>query len=370
MEKIYCKRCIMNNISDKFIQFNETGFCNYCSKALIQKDKIYFPNEVGKLKLESIISKIKRDNKDKEFDCLMGLSGGLDSSYLAYLGFKWGLRIYAVHIDDSFDTEISKENLKKLSDKCKFELHYIKPDLNQFVSLTKAYMKAGVPNIATPQDNILFAEIYKIMKEKKIKYFLSGGNYALECILQEGNSYTANDITNIKNINYLFGDNKIDKLNFISQLKMDIDRFIFGIKSLRPLDLIEYNKVNAFEELKKFCGFEYYGSKHLENYLTAFVQTYWLYNKFGVDKRTSHISSMIISGQMSREEGLLELQKNIYDEKKMNNIISMIKTKLSISDKEFDVIMSSLPHQHNEYKTSLYINYVRPIFYKIKEYIW
>ena len=344
-----CTFCVMDDSSDKTIRFDEKGQCNYCKNALQKIGKVYFPNEEGKKRLEALLTEIKEYGKGKKYDCIMGLSGGLDSSYLAYLGYKWGLRVLAVHIDDGYDTDISKSNLLKLVKATGFDYEIITPDAEQFNDLTLAYMKAGVPNIAIPQDNVLFAFLYKKMKEYKIKYFLSGGNFALESILQQGNTYKSNDVVNIKDIHRRFGTKPIDKLEFISTFQKGIDNKLLKIESPRPLNYIDYNRSRAFEELKDFCGFEYYGRKHLENIFTAFAQLYWFPKKFGVDKRTSHLSSMIVSGQMTREEALKELEEPLYDQKMMDNYIAIIKKNMGLSDDEFQQIMDAPVHQHTEY---------------------
>ncbi len=350
-EVIRCKRCVMDNSSDDTITFDENGYCNYCTDALAQIGKVYFPNDEGKRRLDALLAEVKKFGKGKQYDCIVGLSGGLDSSYLAYLGYQWGLRILAVHIDDGFDTEISKSNLQKLIAATHFDYDIITPDAEQFNALTLAYMKAGVPNLAIPQDNVLFAFLYKNMKKHSLKYFFSGGNFALEWILQRGNTYTAFDVVNIKAIHEKYGTRPIDKLEFLSTVERKKDEYVLGIKTLRPLNYIDYNRERAFKELKEFCGFEYYGRKHLENILTAFIQCYWFPKKFGVDKRTSHLSSMIASGQMTREEALRELDEPLYDEEMMSGYIQFIKDKLQISDREFDGIMRAPTHQHTEYKT-------------------
>lgn len=345
-----CTRCIMNDMSDKMILFDDNGQCNYCTKAYDNIGERYFPNEEGKRRLEKLLEEVKESGKGKKYDCIMGLSGGLDSSYLAYLGHKWGLRVLAVHIDDGFDTEISKSNLHKLIAATGFDYEVIAPDAMQFNDLTLAYMKAGVPNIAIPQDNVLFAYIYKKVREYGIKYFMSGNNFALESILQKGNTHDAMDIENLMDIHTKFGKEPVDKLEFLSNKQMASDKKELGIETPMPLDYIDYNRDRAFRELKEFCGFEYYGRKHLENILTAFIQLYWFPKKFGVDKRTSHLSSMIASGQMTREEALEELKEPLYDKEMMDKYIEIIKRKLRISDKEFDKIMSETAHQHDEYK--------------------
>lgn len=341
----------MDNISDVTITFNEKGFCNYCTDAIDLKNKEYFPNEIGEKKLNQLLEDIKTKGNNRKYDCIMGISGGLDSSYLAYLGYKWGLRVLTIHIDDGYDTEISKSNLNKIVAKTGFDYEIISPDKQQFNALTLAYMKAGVPNIAIPQDNVLMAFLYQKMREYNIPYFLSGGNYATECILQRGNSYKSSDVVNIKDIHKKFGTTKINKLIFLSSIQKEIFPRILHKETFKLLNFIDYNRNRAFEELSKFCGFEYYGRKHLENILTAFIQLYWLPKKFGVDKRTSHLSSMIVSGQMTREAALLELSEPLYDERTMNKYITIIKKNLNISDDDFEALIKAPTHQHTEYKT-------------------
>lgn len=345
-----CKRCIMDDSSDRTIKFDENGYCDYCKSALQIKDKIYFPNKEGEKRLEKTIKEIKENSVGKKYDCIMGISGGLDSSYLAYIGWKCGLRVLAIHIDDGYDTDVSKKNVRRLIEKTGFDYEVIIPDEKQFNALTLAFMRAGVPNIAMPQDDILFAFLYGQMKKYDIKYFLSGLNFALECILQRGNTHRYTDIVNIKDINERFGTEKLDKLKFISTKDRIVDKYLKGVKTLTLLDLIDYNRDKAFQELNDFCGFEYYGRKHLENILTGFIQLYWFPKKFGVDKRKSHLSSMIISGQMTREKALEELAEPLYDEKQMNEWINFIACKLGISREEFDNICNQPCHQHEEYK--------------------
>ena len=348
-----CTRCIMDNSGDSQITFDSNGVCNYCTDALTKMETVYFPNETGKKKIEEMISKVKERNKNKAYDCIMGISGGLDSSYLAYLGYTWGLRILAVHIDDGYDTDISKENIKRLCEKANIELRTITPDAEQYNALIRAYMRAGVPNIAVPQDDILFAFLYDTLVKEDLKYFMSGSNFALEGILQKDHIFPAYDTTNIFDIfkkNKNEGD-RIDKLKFISFHKRNMQQKIGKIETLSPLNYLDYNRDRAFKELYDFCGFEYYGRKHLENILTAFVQLYWFPKKFNVDKRTSHLSSMIVSGQMTRDEALKLMDEPLYDEKMMEGYIELIKNNLNLSDKEFEDIMAAPVHMHEEYET-------------------
>lgn len=345
-----CTYCVMDNNSDDTIRFDANGECSYCREARARKDRVYFPNEEGKARLSAMLEEIKREGEGKPYDCLMGVSGGLDSSYLAYLGaVKWGLRIAAVHVDDGYDTEISQSNVRKLCDAAKIELVTISPDEEQFNDLTLAFMKAGVPNIAMPQDNILLAELYSRAAEGGITYFLSGGNFALECILQQGNTWSNVDVVNIKDIHRRFGEKGIDRLRFISASEKRAISRKLGIRSPRLLNYVDYNRDKAFAELKDFCGFEYYGRKHLENYLTAFAQLYWFPKKFNVDKRTSHLSSMIVSGQMTREEALAELAEPLYEDAYMRRVKNLLCEKMGISLEYLEELSSTPGKQHDEY---------------------
>lgn len=354
-----CNRCVMDNSSDDTIEFNENGYCNYCSDAIKSKSIRYFPNAEGKKKLDDLMSKLKKEGKGKKYDCLMGISGGLDSAYLAYIGYQYDLRILAIHVDDGFDIPLAVENISKIGKACNIDIIYEKPDKDQYFDLIKAFIKAGVPNIAIPQDNLIFSYLYKYAKKYNIKYFLSGGNFALESILQKGNTYTAYDKKHIKDINNKFGAKSINKLDITSSLERKIkDQIIYKIKEIRPLDYIDYNKNIAITELREFCRFNYYGGKHYESILTMFMQMYYLPRKFNVDKRLSHLSSLIVSGQITREDAMEELKRPLYNDDEMNKIINDLLNLIKLTREEFEDIMNESPKQHNEYKTSSwkYIN--------------
>lgn len=352
-----CKRCVMDNSSDGSITFDDQGYCNYCSDALGLIGKVYLPNTDGEKKLNEMLANLKETAKGKEYDCLMGISGGLDSAYLAYLGaVKWGLRILAIHIDDGYDTELAQRNINGLCKACGIKLEIVRPDAEQFNDLTRAFIRAEVPNIAIPQDNILFACLYDYARKYKVFNFLSGGNFALECVLQKGNTYTAFDMVHIKHIHKKFGTKPIDKLTFLSSYQRVVDARIHKIQSLRPLNYIDYNKQLAIKELSDFCGFIYYEAKHLENTLTKVIQLYWFYHKFEVDKRTSHLSSLIVSGQMTRDEALHELAKPIYDKAKMEEDIAFVLRKIGMSRNEFEEIVHRPGKQHKDYRTDLLWN--------------
>lgn len=346
-----CKRCIMDDSSDIYIRFDSDGYCSYCNKAIENLNKAY-NDENKSVKLNQIINTIKQDGIGLEYDCLMGISGGLDSTYLAYIGaIKWGLRICAIHVDDGFDTALSVQNIKRLCDHCNIKLITIKPDKEQYLSLTRAFIRAEVPNIAIPQDNILFAILYQYAQKHNLKYFLSGSNLSLESIIQKGNTYTNSDVCHIKAINRKFGEGKIDKLPLLSMHKIKSISKKHDIHTLALLNYIDYNKKEAIAELERACGFEYYKAKHLENTLTKVIQLKWFVEKFKVDKHKSHLSSLIVSGQMTREEALLELEKPMYDAAEMKEDVDYILSELNISEEEFNTLLKRKGIQHTEYPT-------------------
>lgn len=352
----------MDNSADENISFDENGYCNYCNTAFSLKPYLYFPNKVGESKLKKLLNKLKIEGKGKEYDCLMGISGGLDSTYLAYLGaVKWDLRILAVHVDDGFDTDLAKKNIAKLVKKANINLITIVPDKEQFLDLNRAFFYAEVPNLAIPQDNLLLATLYRFAKEKKINYFLSGANFALESILQK-NTHPAHDLTHIKAIHKKFGTKSIENLPLISFKQRLIINKLYHIKTLKPLNYIDYNKKRAIQELHDFSGFTYYEAKHLESKLTKIIQLIWFKEKFGVDKRTSHLSSLIVSDQMTRKEALTEYEKPLYDKQKIEEDLTFVLNKLNIERSEFDRILKQPPKKHTDYKTSWFLPVIRKLY--------
>lgn len=348
----------MDSEGDPTIQFQNDGTCNYCNYALDRMEEVYFPNAIGEKKLKKTIEQIKSEGKGHEYDCIMGLSGGLDSAYLAYLGSKkWGLRILGVHIDDGFDSPIATTNIQNLCHHCEIKLITRPVKQDQFIDLTKSFLLADLPGICIPQDNVLVAALFQIADKHKIQYFLSGTNFALESILQRGNMHNASDIVHIKDIQKKFGTLSIDELPLLSLFDRYIKyKYIKNQKYIRPLDWIDYNRDRAIEELKS-VGFNYYEGKHYESILTRFLQVYYLPKKFNIDIRKSHISSLIISGQITRDEALMEISKPLYDEEKMQSDIDFVLGNLKLSRKEFDAIMSHEPKKHSDYKSSKLIKF-------------
>ena len=368
MEYQQCKRCLMDTIECQDIRFDAEGYCNYCSDAIKRMKTEYFPNEGGKEKLEQAIAAMKKECQGDEYDCLIGVSGGIDSSYIFYLGYKYGLRMLAVHIDDGLDNPIALENLSKLSSATRTKIVYVSPDRKEYSDILYSLLKASVSNLAIAQDNLIIKSLQDYAEELKIKYIFDGSNFAHECILGRKNSINSCDRKYILGIQKKFGTVKIKNLQFMSLKERYIGRHSKQKpKHIRPLNYIDYNVSKAIGELNKFCGFQYYGGKHYESILTRFMQCYYLPTKFNVDKRKSHFSSLIVSGQMSRNQALEELKKPLYpDDRMLQDDIAFLADYIGVDVREFNRCVSLSPVSDRKYKHS-FLNELAPIARKFRK---
>jgi len=350
----------MDDKNDDYIKFDSSGYCNYCNYALSRKDNTYFPNSQGGKEIEKMLKRIKMESKSKQFDCVMGISGGLDSSYLLYLGsIKWNLRILAIHVDDGFNTEIANKNIQLLSELPNVTLIKVTPNHDEYIDLIRSFILSGVPGIAVPQDNVMLSYLFYYIRRHRIKFFLSGANFALESILQKSDDgVPASDGKHIKHIHKIYGKTKIKSIKLVTLFQRYISqKFIHGIKTFTPLNYIDYNKNNAIQEMSEKIGFNYYGGKHHENDFTKFVQVYYLPKKFGFDKRKSHLSSLIVSDQLNRDEALFEYNKPAFDNYYEENELPKIVKSLDIDQNVFKKLMNEAPRKHGEFKKSIFIKF-------------
>ena len=363
-----CTRCVMDNASDHTITFDEHGHCNYCNDVLTRMPSEYFPD--GGAKLSEMMEMLKHEKKRKKYDCVVGVSGGLDSSYVVYLGHKYGLRMLAVHIDDGLDTEISQQNVKKLCEKAGCELIFVRPDKEQYADLTLSFFKASVPNLAMPQDNLLIQALHDITKKNGIKYALNGANFAHESILERSTGINAMDKTHILAIHKRFGTKPIDKLKVGNLWSAYIGwRYFSHVTSLYPLNYVDYNKKRVLAELKEFSDYNYYGGKHYESILCRFLQCYYLPEKYGFDKRKSHFSSLIVTDQMTREEAIEELQRPAYISQELQEFdMNFLANYFGITREEFDRIVSLPAKQHSDYPMS-WLEHFESLARKFRKYL-
>lgn len=352
-EIIVCKRCVMDSTDEK-IQFDENGYCNYCNYALETMNKRWLNDLSGKAELNKIVDKMKSENSNKKYDCIIGLSGGLDSSYLAYYMKKeYNLRMLAVHVDTGWNTEVSSSNIKKICDKMNIDLVVETLDPVEFMDLQRAYFLSGVPSQDNPQDHIFQGVLFNYARKNDIKYFLSGANFSTESILQKGNSYIALDKVNLEDIHKKYGRVPLRKLPRITLFDRYIKfRFIHKVIMVKPLNFIDYRLKTALKELETEVGFEYYGGKHYESVFTKFFQEYYLPIRYNFDKRKSHLSSLIITNQITRDDAIEKLKSSPYDEVKIKETIKYILQKMDMSEDEFEKSMNMRLVSNYEFKTS------------------
>lgn len=290
-----CKRCIMDK-SAKEITFDENGFCNFCDNA---------QRELALTRLLTL-----PEIKGKKYDCLIGLSGGVDSSYVLHKAVEMGLRPLCFSVDNGWNDPRADENIMRLVEGLKVPFYRYTIDLKTFHKLQSAFMKAGQINIEIPTDHILMATTFEMASKYGIKYILSGGNVATESIMPASWGYNARDLVHIKDIFKKMTGKKLKGLPTCSLLKWNYYRWIKGIRILYPLDVWGYNREEAIKTLEEKYGYKVYGEKHCESIFTWWFQNYYLFEKFGIDKRKAHLSSMIMSKQITRKEALEEIMKN------------------------------------------------------------
>lgn len=281
----------------------ENGVCNFC----VQAQRSLYEIEEEEHKLPEILAQIKKDGKDGKYDCLMGLSGGVDSSTALYYAVSLGLRPLCFSVDTGYNKPKADENIMKLVEGMKVPFYRYVIDNKKFVELQGAFLKAGVPNVEIPTDHILLAVTMELADMYGIKWIGSGGNVNSESIMPPSWGYNARDLVHIKDVYKKMTGKKLSGLPTCGLLKWNYYKWVKGIKTLYLLDFLEYNREKSGKMLGEKYGYESTGEKHEENYFTWWFQNYYLFTKFGFDKRKAHLSSLINSGQITRSQALEKL---------------------------------------------------------------
>lgn len=347
-----CTRCIMDT-TDPDITFDADGVCSNCRQ--YEKDAALYGYQKGKSgkKLKELVRQIRRDGRGKEYDCILGISGGVDSAYMAYAASRLGLRVLAVHVDAGWNTDIAVENIRKMCDHLKLDLHTVVIDWQAMKKIQRAYMFSGLPNLDVPQDHVFLAAMYQYADKYKVRYMLNGSNLATEGILPSAWGYAAIDFRNIKSVYRKYGD---ERNVFKKYPHFGILKYIYYQKAIIRVNLlnyIPYSKKAAMETLEKEFGWQYYGGKHFESRFTRFFQACYLPEKFGYDKKRAHLSSLIAGGEMTREEALKEMaDTSAYPKEQMMEDLEYILKKLDISQAEWKQIMSAPARSEDDYVNS------------------
>ena len=349
-----CTNCVMDTTDSK-IKFDENGVCDYCNS---YKDDIlpnWKPNELNEFELNKISEKIRKDGLGKEYDCILGLSGGTDSSYLAYIAKeKMGLRPLIYTVDTGWNLNVAVENIERLVKALNLDMYTEVINWSEMKDLQLAFFKAQVAYQDLPQDHVIFAGLYNYAVKNGIKYVLTGSNIATECVRPPIEWVHLNDLRLIKNIHKKFGKVKLSTLPMCSMFKYRLYyQYVKGMKRVAPLDMIPYDKEAAEKELFEKFGWEKYENKHYENIFTRFYEGYYLPVKFGYDKRKSYFSNMILTKQLTRDEALLKLKEAPYSEEMMKEDMEYIAKKLGISLQEFERIISDDNKTYSDYDNSL-----------------
>jgi N-acetyl sugar amidotransferase len=339
--------------TDPDIVFDNNGICNHCKEAENKLRTIQFDSlNLKEKELKKIVEKLKREGKNQKYDCVIGLSGGVDSSYLAYKVKEMGLRPLAVHLDNGWNSELAVKNIENIINTLKIDLFTYVIDWEEFKALEVAYFRSGVIDLEMLSDNAIVVSIYKTMKKYNIKTFFIGTNIETESVMPQKWFFTPKyDSLNIRSIYKKFGNGvrlkTFPMLNLFEYIRF---HYFKTHNSVALLNYMEYNKAKALKVLQEKVNYIPYPGKHYESRITRFYQSYILPKKYNVDKRKAHLSSLIASGQISRDEALKQLTIPLFNsELELKNEIDYFCKKLGISDIEFQKIMKSKPVSHFDF---------------------
>ena len=340
-----CSQCVMDT-SDPEIRFNEKGLCNHCVEFNEKTAKNWFPNQEGANRWATIIKRIKKEGAGEDYDCILGLSGGVDSSYLALKIKEDGLRPLVMHVDAGWNSELAVANIEAIIKYCNYDLHTHVVNWEEMRDLQLAYLRAGISNQDVPQDHIFFASLYHFAAKNRIRYILSGGNIATEGIYPRAWTSSAMDAINLRAIHGQYGQQTLLNYKTVGFFEYYFwYPFVKKMRTLRPLNYMPYDKAKALKELECTVGYKSYPRKHGESLFTKLFQNYYLPKKFGYDKRRPHLSSLIVSGQLSREEAVQKLEEPLYLPDELDVDIAFLCKKLRITRQEFDSLIGQ-PNRH------------------------
>ena len=346
-----CAKTVMDNIADPDIRFDKEGISNYVHDYEQMAKRGVFTGEAGKKKLENLVTRIKKDGQGKRYDCLIGLSGGVDSTYVAYLVKQHGLRPLAVHLDNGWDSELAVKNVENIITRCGFDLYSLVVDWEEFKDIQLAYLKASVVDIEVVSDHAIFSTMYKLAKEHKTGYILSGTNIVTEHIMPPSWLYDKMDFANLKAIHAKYGKKKLRTYPFLDFKKFIYYSVILKLNPISILNYVPYNKKAVKEIIQKDLGWRDYGGKHYESQFTKFYQAYILPEKFHIDKRKAHLSTLICSGQITKAEALEELKKPLYEPLQLRSDKEYVLKKFGLPEQEFEKIMQLPIQKHTAFRS-------------------
>jgi len=348
-----CSRCIMDTTSDPQLVLDEQGICNYCHEYDADYERFRPQREGGEKALEELFNQIKKECRNKEYDCALGMSGGVDSSFLLHMCKQYNLRVLVIHVDACWNSELAVQNIESMCSALGYDLHTVVMDWPTMRELQRAYLFSGLGNQDVPQDHCYIAAVRQICKKFHIKYMLNGWNLATEGILSHAYQQSPADWINIKDVYKKCGRGKVSlkKYNHISFFNRHFGyKYLYPVKEIRPLCYIDYSKKDAIALLEEKYNWKYYGGKHYESRFTKFFQEVYLPEKYGWEKRRDHISSLIVGGEMTREEGMDEISKPVASQSQIKEETEYILKKLDVSDEEWAEILAAPNKSVDDYK--------------------
>lgn len=354
MDKTVCSHCVMD-ITDREICFNESGVCDHCLAYKVRAEELNIPEKINNKAVDQLFADIKKQGKNQKYDCIIGLSGGVDSSYIAILASQYGLRPLCVHLDNGWNSELSVANIHSIVQKLNFDLYTHVIDWDEFKDLQRSFFKANVIDIELLSDHAIFGVIMQVAKKHNIKAILSGANFSTEFIMPRTWVHRKQDLTNIRDIQNKFGTRKIKTFPQVSTFSHVLAMYIQGFKVLKPLNLINYDKKQTKQMLMDKIGWRDYGGKHHESLFTKFYQAHILPTKFNVDKRKAHLSTLICSGQVSRDQALTELKAPIYNPNELPQDYEFVCKKLDFTSEEMANYLKQPPVPHSAYKSDQWV---------------
>jgi N-acetyl sugar amidotransferase len=346
-----CKRCIMDT-TDPDIRFDDSGVCSHCHRhELLERRRLIPPAERAQ-RLEALVAQIQRAGARKPYDCIVGVSGGVDSTYVAWLVRKLGLRPLAVHLDNGWDSELAVSNIEKALKTLGIDLFTHVIDWEEFRNLQISFLKASTPDGEIPTDHAIFALLYEVAARHGLRYVITGTNVSTESILPEKWGYGYFDWRYVRDVHWRFGTSGLSTYPRFSLTRLFYYVFVRRIRMVSILNYCEYNKQRAIGVLQDELGWAYYGGKHYESIYTRFYQAYVLPRKFNIDKRKAHLSTLIGSGQITRADALRAMQEPVYPEHLLEQDREYAIKKLGLSAEQFDSIMCAPNKTFLDYRSS------------------
>ncbi|MEW6470459.1 MAG: N-acetyl sugar amidotransferase [Bacteroidota bacterium] len=344
-----CSRCILDTKDDPSIRFDSQGVCNYChSYDELAGAQLSHEKQSPRI-LSQIVERIKAEGKGKEYDCVMGVSGGVDSTYVALQAKKLGLRPLVVHLDNGWNSELAVQNIENIVKRLGFDLYTHVINWEEFKDMQLSYFRASVVDIEAITDHAIRAILYRTAYKHKVHYILSGSNIATEGILPRHWVHRKNDWLNIKSIHKRFGRVRLRTFPYLTFWQEEFFTYFYPIHNIPLLNFLPYVKEQAKQAITNELDWRDYGGKHYESIFTRFYQAYILPEKFGIDKRKAHLSTLICSGQISRQDALEEMKKPVYDSSKLVEDKEYVIKKLGLNLEEFEDLMRLPVRQHTDY---------------------